>query len=156
VNDNVAIGATFFYSPSWLNSGAYGTYASGTLKLTAPSNWLPNGIGVYASGEFGHYWFGTTDAFYGTLLFPLGIKYPDYNTWNAGIGFTKSVFTLDLRYSQTDLSKSNCAVLTSDYTAALGGAPAASATNPGGFTSNWCGAAFVAKLSADLTLASLK
>lgn len=155
-NDYVAAGANFFYSPSWTNTGAHGTYASGILKLAAPSSWLAEGTGAYLSGEFGRYWFGTTDSFYGTMLFPAGIKYPDYDTWNVGIGFTKGVFTLDLRYSQTDLSKASCAVLTSDQTAALGGAGAASATNPGGFVSNWCGAAVVARLSADMTSASLK
>lgn len=156
LNDYVAAGANFFYSPSWTNSGAYGAYASGILRITAPTSWLADGYGAYLSGEFGHYRFGTTDSFYGTMLFPAGIKYPDYNTWNVGIGFTKSALTFDLRYSQTDLSKSNCAVLTSDHTAALGGVAAASAANPGGFISNWCGAAFIAKLSADLTSASLK
>lgn len=156
INDYLAAGANFFYSPSWTNSGAYGIYSSGILKLTAPTMWLASGIGAYLSGEFGHYWFGTTDSFYGTMLLPAGIKYPNYNTWNVGIGLTKSVFTLDLRYSQTDLSKSNCAVLTSDQTAALGGVAAASATNPGGFISNWCGPAFIVRLSADLTSASLK
>ncbi len=156
-NDQLALTGDVFYDPNWLNSGAWGTYASGILKFTAPSTWtLPWGLGFYASGEFGHYWFGTSDNFYGTLLFPLGIKYPDYNTWNLGIGFTKSVFTLDLRYSQTDLSKANCAVLTSDHTAGLGGVSAASPTNPGGFVSNWCGATFIAKLSFDLTKDSLK
>jgi hypothetical protein len=30
------------------------------------------------------------------------------------------------------------------------------AINPGGLGSRWCGAAFIAKLSADLTLDSLK
>ena len=34
-----------------------------------------------------------------------GIPEPSYNTWNIGIGFTYKVFTLDLRYSDTNLSK---------------------------------------------------
>ena len=38
-------------------------------------------------------------------LFPNGIPEPSYNTWNIGIGFTYKVFTLDLRYSDTNLSK---------------------------------------------------
>jgi uncharacterized protein (TIGR02001 family) len=156
VNDYVTIGGNVFYSPSWLNSGAPGTYASGTFKLTAPSNALPNGIGAYVSGELGHYWFGTTDSFYGTPIFPAGIKYPDYTTWNLGVAFTYKVFTLDLRYYDTDLSKVNCNVLTGDHTAGFGGAGAVTATNPSGLVSNWCGAAFIAKFSADLTLASLK
>jgi uncharacterized protein (TIGR02001 family) len=155
-NDNLTVGGNLFYSPSWLNSGASGTYGSGTFKVTAPSNTLPNGIGAYVSGELGHYWFGTTDAFYGTPLFPAGIKYPDYTTWNLGVAFTYKVFTLDLRYYDTDLSKANCNVLTGDHTATFGGPGAVSAINPSGLVSNWCGAAFIAKFSADLTLSSLK
>jgi uncharacterized protein (TIGR02001 family) len=145
VNDNVAIGGNVYYSPSWLNSGAFGTYASGTLKLTAPSNWLPNGFGSYILGEVGYYWFGTTDAFYGN------IKYPDYLTWNIGIDLTWKVFTLDLRYWDTNLSRANCNVLTGDHTASFNPGNITS-INPSGLGSNWCGATFVAKLSADLTL----
>ena len=47
-----------------------------------------------------------------------GIKEPSYNTWNVGVGFTYKVFTLDLRYSDTDLSKGNCNAFTSDFSAA--------------------------------------
>jgi uncharacterized protein (TIGR02001 family) len=155
VNDNVSFGANVFYDPSWLNSGAPGTYASGTFKLTAPGSVLPTGIGAYVSGELGHYWFGTTDAFYGTNFFPAGIKLPEYTTWNVGVAFTYKVFTLDLRYYDTDLSKGNCNVLTGDHTASFNPANA-SGTNPDGLGSSWCGAAFIAKLSADLTFASLK
>jgi uncharacterized protein (TIGR02001 family) len=155
VNDNVSFGANVFYDPSWWNEGAPGLYASGTFKLTAPSSMLPSGLGIYVSGELGHYWFGTTDAFYGTPLFPNGIQLPGYTTWNVGLGFTYKVFTLDLRYYDTDVSKGNCNVLMSDHTATFNPANA-SAINPDGLGSNWCGAAFIAKLSADLTLASLK
>ncbi len=49
--------------------------------------------------------------------FPNGIKYADYNTWNIGVGFTYKVFTLDIRYSDTDLSKGDCNAFTSDFTA---------------------------------------
>lgn len=155
INDNVSVGANAYFSPSWLNSGAPGTYASGTFKLTAPSAMLPGGIGAYLSGELGHYWFGTTDAFYGTTFFPGGIKLPDYTTWNVGVAFTWKVFTLDLRYYDTDLSKGNCNVLTGDQTASFN-AGSASAINQDGLSSSWCGAAFIAKLSADLNFAALK
>ena len=47
--------------------------------------------------------------------FPNGIQMPSYNTWNIGIGFTYKVFTLDLRYSDTNLSKGDCNAFTSDY-----------------------------------------
>ena len=110
-----------------------------------PGTWLPNkDFGAFISGEFGHYWFGTTNSFYGS------IQLPEYNTWNAGLSFTYKVFTLDLRYVDTDLSKSNCDVLTSDHTATASAGNITS-INPSGLGSNWCGSTFVAKLSFDLT-----
>ena len=60
VTDQITLGANVFYSPSWLNSGADGTYASGTFKVTAPSAWFWKDWGMFVSGELGHYWFGTT------------------------------------------------------------------------------------------------
>lgn len=133
INDYFTLGATAFYSPNFLNSGADGTYASVVGKATAPTDWFGNsGVGMYLSGEFGRQWLGTSDAFYGN------VKFADYNTWNVGIGFTYKVFTLDLRYSDTDLSKANCNLFTSDFTATAAG-------------SRWCGAAGIVKLSADLT-----
>jgi hypothetical protein len=151
-----AFGPTFYYSPNFLNLGADGEYLSGVVKYTAPASMaLWNGqIGWYASGEFGHQWLGTSDAFYGVAAFPNGIPEPDYNTWNVGLGFTWKVFTLDLRYSDTDLSKEECSAFTSDPGAKLGGTSIP--INPLGSTSRWCGATFIAKLSADLTLGSLK
>jgi Bacterial protein of unknown function (Gcw_chp) len=149
-SDTLAVTGDVYYSPSWLNSGAYGLFASGIVKWTAPSAWFAKDWGAYFQGEVGHYWIGTTDRFYAVPLFPAGINYPDYTTWNLGVAITWKVFTLDLRYWDTDLSKGDCAVLTSAHTATPGGA--FSPTNPGGFVSNWCGATFVAKLSADLTL----
>jgi uncharacterized protein (TIGR02001 family) len=156
VNDAFALGGNLFYTPSFANTGAKGTYASATAKYTFPGTVLPNGIGAYVSGEFGRQWLGTSDSFYGILpAFPAGIKYADYNTWNVGIGFTYKVFTLDLRYSDTNLSKGNCNAFTSDFTAPAAGTNI-TPINPGGGGSNWCGSAFVAKLSFDLTNANLK
>lgn len=162
VNDNFSVGGNVYYTPSFLNSGAEGTYASVVGKAIAPSTWFgSSGIGMYASGEFGRQWLGTSDSFYGTPVFPNGINYADYNTWNIGIGFTYKVFTLDLRYSDTDLSKGDCNAFTSDF-AARGNITASSGTaitaiNPTGVGSSWCGAAGIVKLSADLTaMTSLK
>lgn len=136
-NDMFAVGGNLYYSPNFLNFGTRGVYASATAKITAPSNMLPNGIGAYASGEFGRQWLGRADAFYlNTLLV-------DYNTWNVGVGFTWKAFTLDLRYSDTNMNKVQCNNFTSDFTA-IGG------------QSNWCGAAFVAKLSVDTSVNALK
>ena len=151
VNDNWAFGVTEFYSPNFLNSGAWGNYTSVTGKYTAPSTMFgSSGIGMYVSGEFGRQWFGTTDSFYGTPVFPNGIHYADYNTWNIGVGFTYKVFTLDLRYSDTDLGKGDCSVFTGAFNATAGAAPI-TGNNPGGASSNWCGATGIAKLSVDLT-----
>ncbi len=150
INDMFAIGANEYYSPSFLNTGAWGDYASVTGKFTAPGTLFgTSGVGMYISGEYGRQWLGRSDSFYGVPAFPNGIKYADYDTWNIGIGFTYKVFTLDLRYSDTDLSKANCNAFTSDYTATFSGD--FSPINPSGVGSKWCGATGIVKLSADLT-----
>jgi uncharacterized protein (TIGR02001 family) len=164
VTDQFVIGLNEYYSPNFLNVGAWGDYASITGKWTAPSTTFgASGLGMYVSGEFGRQWLGKSDAFYGTTSaaflgnavlggpFPLGIPEPSYNTWNIGIGFTYKVFTLDLRYSDTDLNKGKCNALTSDYSTTSFNPGNISAINPGGFGSNWCGSTGIAKLSADLT-----
>lgn len=156
VNESWQFGLNEYYSPSFLNSGAWGNYASITGKYTAPSTLFgSSGIGMYVSGEFGRQWFGTTDSFYGVPASPFGIHYADYNTWNIGVGLTYKVFTLDLRYSDTNLSKGNCNAFTGDYTAKFDGS--FTLINPTGVGSNWCGAAGIVRLSADLTaVTSLK
>jgi uncharacterized protein (TIGR02001 family) len=153
INDSWQVGYNEFYTPSFLNSGAWGDYASITAKYTAPSAVFgKSGAGVYVSGEFGRQWLGTTDAFYRVPNFPAGIPYPSYNTWNIGLGFTYKVFTLDLRYSDTNLSKGNCNAFTSAFNAS--GTINITPINPSGAGSNWCGAAGIARLSADLTAMS--
>lgn len=152
VNDYIALGANVYYTPSWLHTGASGLYYSGTVKLTAPSSMLPSGIGAYVSAEVGRQALGTVA--FDPVVYPVPADLPDYTTWNVGLGFTWKVFTLDLRYSDTDLSKESCNILTGDQGAIGGGV--VSTLNPAGNQSKWCGATFIAKLSADLTLGSLK
>ena len=163
LNDQWQVGFNEYYSPNFLNLGAWGDYASVTGKWTAPSTTFgSSGFGMYISGEFGRQWLGTSDVFYGTTLgtafggpFPLGIPEPSYNTWNVGVGFTYKVFTLDLRYYDTNLSKGNCNAFTSDYSTTNASSGFVTAINPGNgttaFGSNWCSAAGVVKFSADLT-----
>jgi uncharacterized protein (TIGR02001 family) len=154
VTDAFALGANLFYTPSFMSSGAPGTYLSGTVKYTFPA--MKNGVTFYTSGEFGRQWLGTTDSFYGLLATPgtPGINYADYNTWNLGLGWTWKVLTVDLRYTDTDLSKGNCNAFTSDHTAT--GIADVTPINPSGAGSNWCGARFTAKLAVDITTASFK
>jgi hypothetical protein len=136
VNDWLAIGPYVYYSPNWLKTGAKATYAGSTVKFTMPSAWFPKDWGGYVSGEAAHYWIGTLTAFG-----PPFIDLPDYTTWNAGFGITYKVFTFDLRYYDTDLSKANCFLLTSD--------PRGVVDFSG--TSKWCGASVIAKFAFDLT-----
>ena len=154
INDNWQFGVNEYYSPNFLNSGAWGDYASVTGKYIAPSTTFgASGVGLYVSGEFGRQWLGTSDAFYGVVSalgnFASGIPYASYDTWNIGIGFTYKVFTLDLRYSGSDLSKGNCSAFTSAFNAS--GTTNVTPINPGGAGSNWCGSVGIVKLSADLT-----
>jgi uncharacterized protein (TIGR02001 family) len=157
VNDNLSFGGQFYYSPSVINTGAPGEYYGGTVTLTAPSTWFADGWGGYVSGDVGYWALGTSQPFYGTgpgTAFANGVKYTSYTNWDAGGGFTYKAFTLDLRYSDSNLTKAQCNVFTSDQTATF--SPGAVTTqNPGGLASNWCGAAYTAKLSFATNLSSI-
>src|SRR5262249_55686971 len=121
-------------------------------------NLIASAITVYVSGEAGYYWLGTTNlqpGVYTNTAGTTGANLPDYAYWNAGFGFNWKVFTVDLRYHDTNLSKAECNYLTADPGAAIT-APVFVNNWTTSAASKWCGAAFVAKLSADLTLGSLK
>jgi hypothetical protein len=149
-NDQWAAGIQEWYSPNVLNSGAYGWYTTGNVTYTAPSTWFTNGLGMYLSGDVGYWALGTSDSFYAAPpAFPAGVKYTSYWTWDVGVGFTYKVLTLDLRYYDTNLSKAQCNVFTSAQNATFA-AGNVTAQNPGGLGTNWCSAAFVAKLSASV------
>jgi uncharacterized protein (TIGR02001 family) len=152
-NDNFGVGAYVYYSPNVLNTGASGVFFGGTAKYTF--NAFANGVQPFISGEVGHWDLGTSDGFYACLagcgiVGPQGINYTNYTTWNVGFGWTYKVFTVDLRYVDTNLNKGDCNAFTSDHTSPIS-TTAVTAINAGN-PSNWCGASFVAKLSADLTL----
>jgi len=149
VNDQFGWGVAAYYSPSVLNSGADGTYVAANAKFTAPSTALPAGWGAYLSGEVGHWFLGTSDSFYAVVGYPNGIPYKSYTTWNVGFGITKSVFTLDFRYYDTDLNKGDCNAFTSDQNARFNGS--FTPINPSGVGSNWCGSTFVVTGKFDLT-----
>lgn len=165
VNDQWAFGLQEWYSPSVSNTGSVGWFTTGNATYTAPTTWFASGWGGYASADLGYWALGKSDAFYGTgalFGFPgislaqanAGDPYKSFWTWDAGFGITYKAFTLDMRYYDTDLNKGDCNAFTSDQTA--GGAGNVTAANPGGVGSNWCGAAYIAKLSFATNLSSIK
>jgi len=143
INDQWSAGVQEWYSPSVVNTGAWGWFSTGNLTFTAPSNWFQNGLGAYASADLGYWDLGTSDAFYGN------VKYTSYATWDLGVGFTWKVLTLDLRYYDTNLNKLQCDAFTSAQNASFSFANITAQNTSGGST-NWCGAAFIAKLSASV------
>jgi hypothetical protein len=137
VTDWLAIGPYVYYSPDYLKSGAKATYAGGTVKFTLPSAWFPSDWGMYVSGEAAHYWIGTFSSLGPALAFDI----PDYSTWNVGLGVTYKIFTFDVRYYDTDLSRTQCFLLTSDPRGVTSGSN----------ESKWCDATIIGKFSFDLT-----
>jgi Bacterial protein of unknown function (Gcw_chp) len=160
-NDQWSVNLQEWYSPNVVNTGAWGFYTVGNVTFTAPSTWFSNGLGMYVSGDLGYWDLGTSDLFYATTIppglpgnpFTGGVKYTSYTTWDLGVGFTYKVLTLDLRYYDTNLTKAQCNVFTSAQNATFSTANI-TAQNPNGLGTNWCSAAFVAKLSASVDFAS--
>ena len=160
VNDMLTVGANFYGTPSYLNTGASGEYLSGTVKITG---WGP--LSAFSlSGEAGYQWLGKVDSVYTGVnyagycyigcqptpgaLASLG-QLPSYGYWNVGISYTWKFATLDLRYYGTSLSKAQAYVLT--------GIPSGGNTIVGyPTTSNYADDRFVATLSFDLTSKDIK
>jgi hypothetical protein len=167
LNDQWATGIQEWYSPSVSNTGASGWYTVGNLTYTAPSTLFTNGLGMYVSGDLGYWALGTSDVFYGGLPVaglpngaaaglgqPGGTKYTSYWNWDAGLGFTWKAFTLDLRYYDTNLTKSQCNAFTSASNSSFAVGNVTS-QNTDGLGSNWCSAAFIAKLSFATNLSNI-
>jgi len=154
VNDNFNFGGSVWYSPSVVNTGAWGVYYAGNVTLTAPTAWFSNGIGMYASADVGYWNLGTSDLFYAAPpAFPTGVKYTSYTNWDVGLGITWKVLTLDLRYYDSNLTKAQCNVFTSAQNATFS-VTNITPQNPNGLGTNWCSAAFIAKLSASVDFAT--
>jgi uncharacterized protein (TIGR02001 family) len=165
INDQWAVGLQEWYSPSVANTGSVGWYTVGNITYTVPGTYFASGWGGYISGDLGYWSLGKSDAFYGEgalLGFPgitqaiadQGDPYKSYWNWDAGFGLTYKAFTLDLRYYDTNLNKGDCNAFTSDHTG--GGFNSITKANPGGVGSDWCGAAYIAKLSFATNLSSIK
>ncbi|VFU09015.1 TorF family putative porin [Methylocella tundrae] len=126
INDTFTVGGNLFVTNNYVNTGAGGTYLSGTLKANLPPLLPYKDIATYISGEVGEEFLGTART---------GLDLPSYTTWNVGIGATWNVMTLDLRYSGSSLSRGECTIVS--------GVP------------NWCGNRFIASLAIDTTLLTL-
>jgi len=161
INDQWAAGIQEWYSPSVSNTGATGWYTVGNVTYTAPSTWFPanSGLGGYISADLGYWALGTSDIFYGSGIVgspdEFGTKYTSYWNWDAGFGWTYKAFTLDLRYYDTGLNKAECNAFTSASNSSFS-VGNITAQNPDGLGSNWCSAAYIAKLSFAANLSGLK
>jgi uncharacterized protein (TIGR02001 family) len=161
INDQWSVNFQEWYSPSVVNTGAWGAYSVGNVTFTAPSTWFQSGLGMYVSADLGYWDLGTSDLFYGTTIPPAlpgnpflnGVKYTSYTNWDLGLGFTYKVLTLDLRYYDSNLTKAQCNVFTSAQNATFSPGNI-TAQNPNGLGTNWCSAAFIAKLSASVDFAT--
>src|ERR1041385_9055649 len=115
LGDLLRVEGGFGYSPSVSNPGAWGKYAAAGVGFDLPGKLLPAEVSASVTSAAGYSWFGNQSAALG------GFPLPAYLNWNAGITFTHKNLNLDLRYSDTNLSKENCFVFTGDPTATLGG-----------------------------------
>jgi len=143
--DQITLGFNSFNGFNYLGTGTDNTYLSGTFKYVVPNTVVAADFGTFAvSGEFGY------QTFHGVTTAGLGsIALPEYFYGNIGVAYTYKNTTIDVRYHDTDLTRTDCFVLTSDPKGIR------AVTGGGRGTSNWCGAAFIATLSVDFTAASL-
>ena len=88
------MGTKVYYAPDYSQLGFSALYAEGNTTVALPNNFS-------FSGALGYQTFAT-----GTR--------PDYLTWNAGLSYTWKSLTFDLRYWDTDLSNSECAITNSN------------------------------------------
>ena len=130
VTDAFNVGGNFFYTPSYVNTGADGEYLSLTAKYTM-GDWA-------VSGELGRQLLGKTDASH------FSVDLPDYTNWNVGASYTYKFVTLDLRYWGTNLNKTQAALITGPT------------NNPTGTVSNYADNRIVGTISFDLTSKDLK
>jgi uncharacterized protein (TIGR02001 family) len=169
ISDQWSVEGQYYYTPSISNTGAEGNYITGNLTYTAPAAWFPanSGLGGYISGDVGYWDIGSSGVFYGTTaaagsangtvtrFFPNGVPYQSYWNWDAGFGLTYKAFTLDLRYYGTNLTSSECNAFTSAQNSTFSPTNV-TALNPDGLGSNWCSAAYIAKLTFQTNLSGLK
>ena len=143
LTQSLSVAAGFAYSPNFSNTGAWSKYGAFGVGVDLPRTGLLQDVTSSVTAGVGYSWFGNQSAELG------GFPLPAYLNWNAGLTLKRKIFSLDLRYYDTNLSKENCFVFTGDPNATPGG-QVNPVTNPEGLTSRWCSATFVAKFGFEL------
>jgi uncharacterized protein (TIGR02001 family) len=154
LTDQVTLAPTIAYAPNVWQTGAWGTYAAATLSYDLPSEFLPPDLSWTLSFDLGRWWFGPTTSGGGVSAAGGGLPLPSFTNWRAGLMFNYRVFKLGLNYTDTNLSRENCFVLTGDLGAIPGGG-GNPGNNPFGFRSGLCGATFSATLGFEFNPATL-
>jgi uncharacterized protein (TIGR02001 family) len=154
LTDQVTLAPTIAYAPNVWQTGAWGTYAAATLSYDLPSEFLPPDLSWTLSFDLGRWLFGPTTSGGGVSAAGGGLPLPSFTNWRAGLMFNYRVFKLGLNYTDTNLSKENCFVLTGDLGAIPGGV-SNPGNNPFGFRSGLCGATFSATLGFEFNPATL-
>jgi hypothetical protein len=147
--ERLTLGATLAYAPDVWQSGAWGFYGAGAVSLDLPGEFLPRGVTWTFSGDLGRSLFGNTSLSGGGRTGGGGLPLPAYTNWRAGLIFSYQVFKLALNYTDSNLSKESCYVLTGDL-AAIPGGIANPDNNPLGLRSGLCGSAFTATLGFEV------
>lgn len=134
ITDWLNVGANIYYTPSYLDTRANGTYFSGTAKAT----WGDFSV----SGELGRQDFGTTDLLHAPYFGSR--RLPDYTYYNVGASYQYKFVTLDLRYYGNSLNKFQCQQITG---------PTVNFNNP---NSSYCGGTVVGTISFAFTSKDIK
>src|SRR5262249_2954548 len=79
-----------YFAPDYSQQGGTALYAEANTEIALPQNF-------------------SFSAALGYQTFESSLGLPDYLTWNAGFSWTfKDTFKVDLRYTDTDLSRGGC------------------------------------------------
>jgi uncharacterized protein (TIGR02001 family) len=122
-----SIALNVWYSRDYVNSGTDELYVSLAPKINIPLSTIPD-VAFYVSGEVGKQWYYNSKS---ALT-----NYKDYWTWNVGGGATYKAMTLDVRYSDTNLTRDECTFNTA--------------------YKSWCGSAVVGKIAFDTSFNKIK
>jgi uncharacterized protein (TIGR02001 family) len=122
LTEDLTVGANFYWGDDFLNRGVDIAHATAFAKYVLPFKPMDD-TSLYLSGSFSKQW--TSKNF---------VK--DYLYWDVGGGVTYKAMTVDLRYSDTNLSRNQCFGYIGD-----GGA---------------CGSRFLASVSFDTSFSALK